>query len=152
MDRSVHNVANCNASHISLFVSACVSLPQSSSARTRALMWLSCSAPVVGCGQRVRSLVWVDFSQLLVNVFFWKSYSTFGATIIGTKPLRSCRRVCAFTHSGLQKCCAISFLISFGPNSDWSKCCKSIKRNYDGRQTGHFLWSCWFCSDCKIYK
>lgn len=40
---------------------------------------------------------------------FWKSYSTFGATIIGTKPLRWCRRVCGFTHLGPKKCCAISF-------------------------------------------
>lgn len=29
-------------------------------------------APVVGCGQRSHSLVWVNFSQLLVNVFFPK--------------------------------------------------------------------------------
>lgn len=60
----------------------------------------------------------------------WKSYSTFGATIIGTKPLRSCRRVCGFTHSGPQKCCAIFFFNVFSffflPSCNFRICFKLV--------------------------
>ncbi len=98
--------------YIFIFVSYCVAVFSASP-----LFSYSCLLANVAFSLCSFCWLWSAFAFAGVSEFltasrecvFWKSYSTFGATIIGTKPLRSCRRVCGFTHSGLQKYCAISF-------------------------------------------
>lgn len=112
--KSVQNFVNCDESHISLFLSLCVFGCSASP-----FLFFSYSCPLANVAFLLCSFCWLwsafafagvsEFLTASRECVFWKSYSTFGATIIGTKPLRSCRRVCGFTHSGLQKCCAISF-------------------------------------------
>ena len=75
--------------------------------------------PVVNVASLLCSLCWLwsafafagvsEFLAASHECVFWKSFSTFGATIIGTKPRRTGRRVYRFTHSGLLTCFAISF-------------------------------------------